>query len=384
VDAQLLNRLLAQGESSHLDYKSGQYRFVGATDGEKSELLKDVLAMANAWRDSDGYILIGVRERPGQKAELVGVTDHLDDADLQQFVNSKTKQPVRFSYTSFEADGRSIAVIHVPIQQRPSFILKRFGAVGPNTVYLRRGSSTDIADPEEVHAMGMASSSGIAPTVIVEFADLKKRKTLGQQLRLARNAILPLTKDKLPPKPQAPYSRLMGINTTRYNSDYWPELQEYMCLRSLVGRVGFAITNASAVVANGVRLKLQTPLAEAVVILDELPSKPRSSYDILAPTHVPIIHPRVESDVDFSKHGDEWHIEVVFGKVQPGATEWTRNVLLIGTADARTVSLGGHVFGDDFGPVPIELRIASEPSVQEMTLDMLSAESDRKGRREDD
>lgn len=62
MDANLFKQLLAEGESSRLDYKSRQYRFVGASDDQKSELLKDVLAMANAWRDSDAYILLGVQE----------------------------------------------------------------------------------------------------------------------------------------------------------------------------------------------------------------------------------------------------------------------------------------------------------------------------------
>lgn len=62
MDTTLLRRLISQGESSYLDYKSKQYSFIGGTVGEKSELLKDVLAMANAWREVDAYILIGVTE----------------------------------------------------------------------------------------------------------------------------------------------------------------------------------------------------------------------------------------------------------------------------------------------------------------------------------
>jgi hypothetical protein len=118
VDTNVLNRLLSQGESSHLDYKSEPYRFVGASDGDKAELLKDIFAMANAWRDTDAFILIGVQEQPGRKADVVGIVDHLDDADLQQFVNSKTNRPVQFSYKSLEEGGRSIGIIHVPLQQR--------------------------------------------------------------------------------------------------------------------------------------------------------------------------------------------------------------------------------------------------------------------------
>lgn len=62
MDATLFDRLLYEEESPTLDFKQGQYRFVAATDLEKSELLKDILGFANAWRRSEAYILIGVKK----------------------------------------------------------------------------------------------------------------------------------------------------------------------------------------------------------------------------------------------------------------------------------------------------------------------------------
>jgi hypothetical protein len=73
---------------------------LGATDAEKSELLKDVLAMANAWRETNAHI--GIAERAGGQPDVVGIGEHLDDADLQQFINSKTNRPVQFSYFEFQ------------------------------------------------------------------------------------------------------------------------------------------------------------------------------------------------------------------------------------------------------------------------------------------
>ena len=56
-------QLCLEGESSHLDYKREQYVFVKAQDSEKEELLKDILAMANAFRSQVAYILIGVEQQ---------------------------------------------------------------------------------------------------------------------------------------------------------------------------------------------------------------------------------------------------------------------------------------------------------------------------------
>ena len=68
------------------------------------------------------------------------------------------------------------------------------------------------------------------------------------------------------------------------------------------------------------------------------------------------------------KHGDEWHIEITFSKVQPRSSVWTEDELLIGTVDAREVVLAGQIFGDNFDPVPIELTIVSEPTKRGMTV----------------
>src|SRR5688572_20492279 len=98
MDANLLEQLLNESESSSLDFKETQYPFVGATEDQKSELLKDILTLANAWRRADAYILIGVKEVKGGRSIPVGITDHLDDASLQQFVCAKTNRPITFSY----------------------------------------------------------------------------------------------------------------------------------------------------------------------------------------------------------------------------------------------------------------------------------------------
>src|ERR1700730_8215080 len=95
----LFERLLYEEESTTLDFKKEQYRFAKATEEEKSELLKDILGFANAWRRSEAYILIGVEDVRGGRGNVIGIpaaTPHLDDHSLQQFVNNLTNRPVRF------------------------------------------------------------------------------------------------------------------------------------------------------------------------------------------------------------------------------------------------------------------------------------------------
>ena len=90
----LLEELRFKGEGSDLDYKAERYRFAQASDDDKSEMLKDILAFANAHREGPAYILLGFKERPPHPAEVTGLPSAgaIDDSRLQQFVNSKLKR----------------------------------------------------------------------------------------------------------------------------------------------------------------------------------------------------------------------------------------------------------------------------------------------------
>jgi predicted HTH transcriptional regulator len=154
MNTTLMEELLNEDESSTLDFKRDQYPFEKASDEQKSELLKDVLAFANAWRRTDAYILIGVEDVKGGRSNVVGVTSHFDDASIQQFVNGKTNRPVTFSYEVFPFENVQVGIFHLPLQDRPIYLKKDFGKLKQREVYIRRSSSTDTADPDEIAKMG--------------------------------------------------------------------------------------------------------------------------------------------------------------------------------------------------------------------------------------
>ena len=155
-------QLLFEEESPTLDFKRDQYLFAKATEEEKSELLKDILGMANAWRRSEAFILIGVEDVRGGRSIVYGIAaaDHLADHSLQQFVNNLTNRPVRFGYEAFGFEGKQIGIIRVEQQPRPFYLKRDFGKLKKNEVYVRRGSSTDATKPatiDEIAQMGHGS-----------------------------------------------------------------------------------------------------------------------------------------------------------------------------------------------------------------------------------
>jgi hypothetical protein len=161
TDAQF-ERLLYEEESPTLDFKRDQYPFAKASEEEKSELLKDILGMANAWRRSEAFILIGVEDVRGGRSNVYGIpaADHLADHALQQFVNNLTNRPVRFGYEVFGFEGKQVGIIRVEQQPRPFYLKRDYGKLKKNEVYVRRGSSTDPTKPatiDEIAQMGHGS-----------------------------------------------------------------------------------------------------------------------------------------------------------------------------------------------------------------------------------
>jgi hypothetical protein len=167
-----IRSLLRRSESETLDFKRDQYPFVNATDEEKSELLKDILAFANAWKENDAYIVIGVSESDGRALAVVGAAT-LPNADIQQFVGAKVNRPLQFQVNSEVYEGLALTIIRINEQQdRPLFLVKRYGKLEAGVVYIRRGSSTDKADPDEIAEMGRSETRSKiaekAPDIIVE------------------------------------------------------------------------------------------------------------------------------------------------------------------------------------------------------------------------
>ncbi|TIS84591.1 MAG: ATP-binding protein, partial [Mesorhizobium sp.] len=139
----LLEELRFKGEGSDLDYKAERYRFAQASDDDKSAMLKDILAFANAYREGPAYVLLGFKENAPHPAEVTGLPPDgaIDDSRVQQFVNSKLNAKLEFRYEEGLLGDRHIAVISIPKQRRPFYLTRDYGKLTRDTVYVRRGSS---------------------------------------------------------------------------------------------------------------------------------------------------------------------------------------------------------------------------------------------------
>jgi hypothetical protein len=177
-------QLLKTTELRKVEFKERQYRL--DNDVLKSHFVKDILCMANA-PGEDGYILLGVREKP---REVVGISTHHDGAMLAEIVAGVIEEPIHFDYFPVVHKGRNCALLRIPSSRaRPHRPKRDFGILRKYVFYTRRSSGNVEASLSEIREMFLSTIrvSDVArrratttPHVVDELAsfDLDKRKQI--------------------------------------------------------------------------------------------------------------------------------------------------------------------------------------------------------------
>ena len=366
-DSRLLESLLYQVEGPALDFKQEQYPFENANAGQKAELLKDILAMANSWRLTTAYILIGIREVKGGRSEIVDIEDHLNDADLHQFVNGKTQRPVEFSYIPYHTQGLEIGVIEIPIQERPLFLTKRFANLRDNQVFVRDGSSTRIATPDEIARMGAEKVLGGRPQFLLEWSEVRADRAR-QSIHSIHSVVL---EPFLPPNT---FSRRrpgrLGIDPFA-NPDYSRDTIAGVADRRLLTGLGFRLQNESSTVGRRIRFSGRITKWSGLVIQEWIDSMPSPDRNFL---HTPILdmvsRNNDDPEAEITEMRDIWEIVVDFGDVRPRDEVWSDTVLYAGSTRPGTISLRGELRGDNLPePLKCELELHIDVDRRPMTVD---------------
>lgn len=371
METELLKGLLYEDEGASLDFKRDQYPFSNATDREKSELLKDLLAMANAWRDGAAHILIGVKEVRGGRSQVVGESDHPQEHNLQQFVNSKTNRPVEFSYEVEEIDGKQVGVFRIPEQDRPVFAESDYGKVDAETVYLRRGSATATADPSEIAKMGSAGSGSPEkpPHLTLEWADIQGREPLGRSVVVNSLHLHPhIDPNSLKPR-VGPQNRLVR-GVLGANPSYYEDLVEFVYRDALLSPLGFRLEHLDGPVARSVEVVAEIERADGVVLVDssDSPREPdrHSPVDLSAvagPSR--LLGDRPSPKV--SEHPDHWEVTIPFGDLAPRRSRWSSDSVYVGAVRPAQLEFTATLYSEDL-PQPEEVELKVEFDVEERKM----------------
>ena len=360
-------------EGVSLDFKQKQYAFERAGKEAKSELLKDILAFVNASRRCDAYILIGVKENRGGRSTVLGVQEQIDDAKLQQFVNSKTQLPVTFSYREASHDGLPIGVIHIPVQTRPVYAKENYGKVEKEAVYIRRGSSTDVAKPEEIMRMRPSTVGATGqPTVRLHLVERSTGKPLGDRVVVEGSTWL-----DVPPREKIPDYHLgdpveigMVIFVQFANSEFYRELAVYLQSKDCF-RASLELENSGESVIHDAKLAIELADPDRVYEMlssEDRPRRPeRNAKKPLNPD--PVVTGMGRGDVSVRREGGVWKVECRFGKIQPRARVRLYEDLLIGSRSAGEVEIRGRVYGDNIGtPIPVSFVLDFSSGFRGLTV----------------
>lgn len=324
MDEIKISTLLRQSESAILDFKRDQYPFDAATEDQRSELLKDILAFANAWRDSPAYILIGVEEIKGGRSRVVGTT-HLLNRNLQNFVESRVNRPITFHYEAMEFESKQIGVISIPVQDRPFYLKKDYGKLKASTVYIRRGDITVIADPDEIAEMGAKLESGrVQPNLQFALSHGSGRMPLDS------NPIFNVTCYRVPKDHDiSAYGLNYGLmaNIRGDNEDFYSDCAKYMRDILYLRPLQVSVTNLSRVTAEHIVVRLECEQhGIQVVSASSLVRKP--AKDDLSKM-LPNIN--LTPGVSVHKNSLVTEVKVESGDIQPGTTSWSHHLFYVGS-----------------------------------------------------
>ena len=353
MNKELFETLLFEEESTTLDFKIGQYKFVGASQIEKSELLKDILGFSNAWRRSEAYILIGVEEVVGGQSEVVGIekSQHLDDHSLQQFVNAKSNTPINFHYSAFNYEGKQVGIFKIEEQNRPVYLKADYGKLKKNEVYVRRGSSTDPtkpALPEEISRMGVKEKSSDAELTLELLGHGKEANLNSQFLNLPDRTILPDYSD----------GSTSNFNALTYcNYNYYRDFAEFLLSQNFFKSLKFLIKNSGESPAQNVRVEVTFKRKNCIVVenIDKIEMPETKSFPSSQFKSIKSVFHKNPGDIDLHENEDNYFIEIDIGDLQPGRSINSEEIYL-GMRISGSCRISCSIFSDSLSePIKCEL-----------------------------
>ena len=251
---------------------------------------------------------------------------------------------------------------------------KDFGKLKKETVYIKRGSSTEIAKLDEIAKMGnsLYQIEQSQPLLEVFFANLEERVLLPNIYQISSLNLKTPKKKDIPDYelPSSGRSGLMSFTLERVNYSYYRNLADFIKQHYLYTPVNLAIKNTGPSVARDVRIEIKISDKNNVIkAIDEgdLLSSPKDSYSAL---NSPLFYPKNSiystEYLNVKRISDYWLIEAGVNKVQPKSVTWLENTLFLGTIKSIEFPIETTMYSDDL----------PEPSVKNLIVKVNSEERD--------
>ena len=143
MDDKKIEMLIQHGEDTKVDYKRTIAINSKSDRKGRAELVRDLIAIANAHEETTGYLLIGVNEQAaGTSDQLVDCQGlDLDDGLMHQIIDEFVDVPITFTFRYQEYKGVMIGIIEIPFSDNRFHVVKKDYTSSDNTQLLRTGES---------------------------------------------------------------------------------------------------------------------------------------------------------------------------------------------------------------------------------------------------
>jgi predicted HTH transcriptional regulator len=146
-------------EGPNLDFK---LKLSLTSDGEKKELTRDVIAIANS-KGGRGYLIFGVQDKT-KKVFGIDPAD-FNEEKIQQIIYNRCDPPIPVTVDIINIYGKHVAVMTIFRSNHKPHQMIRNGAF-----YIRRGSTTDVARRNEIASMFQQNGVLTYETVVLKNA----------------------------------------------------------------------------------------------------------------------------------------------------------------------------------------------------------------------
>lgn len=131
-------------ECDYLDFKAKQYN-----KENYSDMIKDIMAMANSHVQRDKYIIVGVKHKPNGGKDIIGILEEefVDVSVYQQIVMENIEPEIKFEYIPFEYQGKLIGILKVfgGNKEKPYMMKKQNKWLHIGQCYIRKGANNTNA-----------------------------------------------------------------------------------------------------------------------------------------------------------------------------------------------------------------------------------------------
>ncbi len=125
-----------ENENTNLDFKAVEYN----KDNYVS-LLKDVMSMANSISTDTKYIIGGVKNRPGEDNEILGLDDVSDQAIFENVIQENIEPTINFKYYAYFYNNAKLGIFEITANNdRPYMMKKDYNSLKKGEMWIRKGS----------------------------------------------------------------------------------------------------------------------------------------------------------------------------------------------------------------------------------------------------